>query len=207
MSSPITLRPATPADSAAVAALLVQLYAAEIPGALSGPLEAQRALLRYTLEAEGHAGLRGRYVVEDAAGGIVGSAGVRLPSEPSVQRAPAGTIRMAYTLLGYANATRMVGTLARSMVAHAPPLPAGHAYVHGVVVDEAQRGRGLGLAIMRQLEERLREAGVAGIQLQVVIANAGAQRLYERLGYRVAGRSPRWLDRLTFPTNTMVKPL
>lgn len=207
MSSSITLRPATSADSAAVAALLVQLYAAEIPGALTGPLPAQRALLRYTLEAENHAGLRGRYVVEDASGALVGSAGVRLPSTPSVQRAPAGTIRMAYTLLGYANATRMVGTLARSMVAHAPPLPAGHAYVHGVVVDAQQRGRGLGLAIMERLEENLRQAGVAGVQLQVIIDNASARRLYERLGYRVVGRSPRWLDRLTFPTNTMLKAL
>jgi ribosomal protein S18 acetylase RimI-like enzyme len=109
---------------------------------------------------------------------------------------------MAYTLLGYANATRMVGTLARSMVAHAPPLPAGHAYVHGVVVDQEQRGRGLGQAIMQGLEGQLREAGLAG-----VIDNTSARRLYERLGYRVVGRSPRWLDRLTFPTNTMLKAL
>jgi ribosomal protein S18 acetylase RimI-like enzyme len=207
MLSPITLRPATPEDSAAVAALLVQLYAAEIPGALSGPLPAQRALLRYTLQAENYAGLRGRYVAEDSSGSIVGAAGVRLPSEPSVQRAPAGTIRMAYTLLGYANATRMVGTLARSLVAHAPPLPAGHAYVHGVVVDQEQRGRGLGLAIMQRLEDQLRDTGLAGVQLQVIIDNTSARRLYERLGYRVVGRSPRWLDRLTFPTNTMAKAL
>ncbi|HYF66055.1 MAG TPA: GNAT family N-acetyltransferase [Herpetosiphonaceae bacterium] len=207
MSSPITLRPATPADMGAVAALLVQLYAAEIPGALTGPPPAQRALLRYTLEAENHAGLRGRYVAEAGSGALVGSAGVRLPGAPPVQRAPAGTIRMAYTLLGYANATRMVGTLARSMLAHAPALPAGHAYVHGVVVDERQRGRGLGLAIMQRVEDELRQAGVAGVQLQVVIDNAGASRLYERLGYRVVGRSPRWLDRLTFPTNTMAKEL
>ena len=44
-----------------------------------------------------------------------------------------------------------------------------------------------------------------GVQLQVLIDNSAAQRLYERLGYGVVGRSPRWMDRLTFATNTMLK--
>lgn len=205
MPSTIELRAATPADTFVLADLLVQLYAAEIPGALVGSLAAKRALLRYTLHAENYAGLHGRFIAHDQHGAIVGMAAARLPTEPTVQRAPAGTIRMAYTLLGFRNASRMLGTLARSLVAPTPPLPTDHAYVHGVVVVAEQRGRGVGAQIMHKLEAHLSEVGMRGVQLQVLIDNSAAQRLYERLGYGVVGRSPRWMDRLTFATNTMLK--
>ncbi len=207
MQSPITLRAATPADCPEIADLLVQLYAAEIPGALTGPLATQRSLLSYTLQAERYGGLRGRYLALDPQGRVVGTAAVRLPATPPVNRAPAGTVRMAVTLLGFRHALRMIGTLARAMVLPSPPLPAQHAYVHGVVVDEAQRGHGWGEQIMLALEANLRDQEIAGIQLQVVVSNAGARRLYERLGYQLAGRSPRWLDPVTFATETLHKQL
>ncbi len=207
MPSPITLRVATPEDCPAIAELLVQLYAAELPGALSGPLATQRSLLKYTLHTDSYRGLRGRYLALDSQGTIVGAAAVRLPDTPPVNRAPAGTLRLAFALLGFRHALHLVGTLARTMVLPSPPLPPQHAYIHGVVVDAAQRGHGWGEQIMLELEARLREQGIVGIQLQVVVSNAGARRLYQRLGYQLSGRSPRWLDRVTFATETMHKRL
>jgi ribosomal protein S18 acetylase RimI-like enzyme len=207
MTSLISLRAATPADCSAVADLLVQLYAAELPGALSGPQATQRSLLKYTLEAEQYRGLHGRYLALDSDGTIIGTAATRLPGAPPVNRAPAGTLRLAFALLGFRHALHLVGTLARTMVLTSPPLPTHHAYVHGVVVAEGQRGQGWGEQIMLALEASLRDQGVRGIQLQVVLSNTGARRLYQRLGYQLSGRSPRWLDRLTFATETMSKLL
>jgi ribosomal protein S18 acetylase RimI-like enzyme len=201
------LRAATPADCPIIADLLVQLYAAELPGALVGPQATQRSLLKYTLQADRYAGLRGRYLALGPDSSIVGTAAVRLPATPPVNRAPAGTVRMAFALLGFRHALHLVGTLGRTMLASSPPLPAHHAYVHGVVVLEGQRGHGWGEQIMLALETDLRDQGMRGVQLQVVVSNAGARRLYQRLGYQLSGRSPRWLDRVTFATETMSKRL
>ncbi|MCC6260073.1 MAG: hypothetical protein IT311_04340, partial [Anaerolineales bacterium] len=45
----ITVRPANVEDIPALADLLVQLYAAELPGALTAPFAQQSRLLQFTL--------------------------------------------------------------------------------------------------------------------------------------------------------------
>lgn len=56
-------------------------------------------------------------------------------------------------------------------------------FIYDIVIDEAQRGRGLGSAAMRALEEEATRIGVKAISLHVFATNEGAIRLYERLGY------------------------
>ncbi|OUE20413.1 putative acetyltransferase [Clavibacter michiganensis] len=51
-------------------------------------------------------------------------------------------------------------------------------------VDEAQRGRGIGTAIMRAAEERV---GSGPLTVRVGLDNPRARALYERLGYRGTG--------------------
>jgi ribosomal protein S18 acetylase RimI-like enzyme len=51
-------------------------------------------------------------------------------------------------------------------------------------VAPAQRGRGLGLLVMRELINRARRAGVSRMSLSVEQENEAALRLYRRLGFR-----------------------
>jgi GNAT superfamily N-acetyltransferase len=51
-------------------------------------------------------------------------------------------------------------------------------------VDEAERGRGIGTAIMRAAEERV---GSGRLTVRVALDNPRARALYERLGYRGTG--------------------
>ena len=59
-------------------------------------------------------------------------------------------------------------------------------YIQSVAVLEKWRGRGLGTALIEAAERRiLREA--PNVFICVSSFNAGARRLYERLGYTVVG--------------------
>ena len=52
------------------------------------------------------------------------------------------------------------------------------------------RGRGLGTAAFRFLEEFCRDQRVNALELQVLPRNAGAQRLYRRCGFEALDRLP-----------------
>jgi ribosomal protein S18 acetylase RimI-like enzyme len=54
----------------------------------------------------------------------------------------------------------------------------------GISVIERYRGRGVGQALMVAAEHDARSRGARRIVLDVLAANAGARRFYERLGYR-----------------------
>lgn len=194
-------------DIDAVAALLVQLFTAELPGALRGPEASQRALLRYILAAEGGAALRGRHLVRDAAGTIFGTFALRLPDEPPTNFAPRGMVSRCVALFGPFTTTRMLGTLARTLFTPAPALPPDGAHLHGLVVDTHQRCRGLGAAIMREAEGLARSLGRRVIHLQIVADNHAARRFYARLGYEMVSRPQRRLGPLTFAVEPMAKVL
>ena len=55
-------------------------------------------------------------------------------------------------------------------------------------VRPAARGRGLGTELLRAAAEHVREAGAGTLALEVLESNAGARRLYERLGFRTVER-------------------
>ena len=56
-------------------------------------------------------------------------------------------------------------------------------WANHVAVDPQWQGVGLGAALMRELENRLRARGCARIDLTVARANAQVQGFYERLGF------------------------
>lgn len=57
----------------------------------------------------------------------------------------------------------------------------------GLSVTEVWRGRGVGTALMAAAEGWALDHGAARMVLDLAAANAGAQRLYERLGYETSG--------------------
>ncbi len=60
---------------------------------------------------------------------------------------------------------------------------ADYAFVYNVVIDEAERGRGLGRAAMLALEDDVRSAGLDRIELNVFGGNEVARGLYRSLGF------------------------
>lgn len=59
------------------------------------------------------------------------------------------------------------------------------ARIGGFGCTPAYRGRGVGRALMERAVERCLNAGAATLTLEVIVGNEPAQRLYERLGFRV----------------------
>lgn len=65
---------------------------------------------------------------------------------------------------------------------------ASRAWVYDVTVEEAERRRGYGRAIMRAFEDQARDHGYGAVGLNVFGDNEGARGLYESLGYREIAR-------------------
>jgi ribosomal-protein-alanine N-acetyltransferase len=60
-------------------------------------------------------------------------------------------------------------------------------HINNVALRPAYRNRGIGTALMRRVMEEARLLGASRATLEVRASNAGARRLYERLGFFVAG--------------------
>lgn len=65
------------------------------------------------------------------------------------------------------------------------PTGSPNAFVFGILVAEAHRGRGFGRAIMLAGEQECRRLGLPQLELNVFGANTAARGLYESLGYQV----------------------
>jgi ribosomal protein S18 acetylase RimI-like enzyme len=68
----------------------------------------------------------------------------------------------------------------------------GVARLYSVAVDPDRRGTGLGLLLLADCEATARARGLRLLRLEVREDNAGAVRLYRRLGYEPIGRYPRY---------------
>jgi ribosomal protein S18 acetylase RimI-like enzyme len=66
--------------------------------------------------------------------------------------------------------------------------------VQAVFVPTELRGRGIGTELTRAAERLAATSGHGRISISVGIANDGARRLYERLGYEDAGLEPQRVE-------------
>lgn len=71
-------------------------------------------------------------------------------------------------------------------------LAADEATLNAITVAPACRGRGYGLRLLAALETRLCAQGAAALYLEVRSRNAPALALYQKAGYTVTGRRPRF---------------
>jgi ribosomal protein S18 acetylase RimI-like enzyme len=203
----ISLRPAALDDAGAVADLLVQLYQAEAPGVLHGPALGQVRLFQHIVAYELSRGIGGRYVAASPGGQIMGSASLRTPARPVEDLLPPGTLGVAVSSIGIGNTLRLLLSALRTSFISDITLRADECYIYSVVVDANARGRGVGAAMMGQIEEQARRQGARTALLRVVVGNDTARRLYIRLGYQSVSRTPPILDQITFPTELMRKEL
>ncbi len=68
----------------------------------------------------------------------------------------------------------------------------GEADMMNLAVSEEALGRGIGVALVEALIERLRQNGVYRLTLEVRVSNAPAIGLYEKLGFQQIGRRPNY---------------
>ena len=80
-------------------------------------------------------------------------------------------------------------------------------FVGLVLIDPAERGRGLGAAVMADLEDWLRRQGALASYLAVLERNPDAQRFWTRQGYQVLDRRVRVTGTRQDPVFRMRKPL
>jgi ribosomal protein S18 acetylase RimI-like enzyme len=86
----------------------------------------------------------------------------------------------------------------------------GEAYVQYIGVDPGAQGNGVGTRLLGRGEVIARERGLTRCTLYVAAGNAGARRLYERLGFREEGSVRSMTTRWLFGVGEwvhMVKPL
>jgi GNAT superfamily N-acetyltransferase len=204
------LIPAMWSDLDVLADMMVQLYNAELPVSMSGPIEGQRALMRYFIEQSGPEGMRGRYVAVDDGGTIVGSAALRMHGDPDIGVLPSGSLGAAVRYLGLLNAVQLFTTMLRAAFAPETRLEPQSAYIHSVVIDAALRGQGFGRLLMAAIEQVARERNARTCVLRVISGNTAARQLYLQIGYQPIPRAQPWMewtDWLTFPSELMIKRL
>jgi ribosomal protein S18 acetylase RimI-like enzyme len=127
-------------------------------------------------------------VLDKATGEVVEAFGRLLPqlsrSAPPLGQAELDAILgcPANTVLVARSAGAITGTLTLVMF----PLPTGlRAWIEDVVVDEAARGQGTGVALTQEALRIAREAGARTVDLTSRPTRVAAGRLYERLGFSI----------------------
>lgn len=63
-------------------------------------------------------------------------------------------------------------------------------HINNVAILPTLRGQGMGTGLMQRVFEEARRLGARRATLEVRASNTGARRLYERLGFHVAGVRP-----------------
>jgi ribosomal protein S18 acetylase RimI-like enzyme len=179
----LLLRPATPADAADIAELILLSAEHFLPAVFGPGIERGLAALaarRGTLFSSAHARiaeLDGR-----AAGMLLGySGGEKAKEDLATGLGLFGAlgVEVLRRLPRLLRVQRMVGFLRRE-----------EWYVSNVAVRPEARGQHVGHALMRDAEERARGGAASAIVLDVETDNPGAIRLYQGLGYAMASRAP-----------------
>lgn len=77
-------------------------------------------------------------------------------------------------------------------------------YISSLSVVPAERGRGVGAALLEGAVRRVRSSGGGRIVLSVIAPNPAAVRLYERAGFRTVSTHRAWVPYQTLSVLTMV---
>ncbi len=107
------------------------------------------------------------------------------PDEPARNEAaiaiPAKLAMQPDLLLVAVDASGIVGSINAGYDGH-------RGWLYNVAVLQSERRRGIGTALVRDVEKRLRALGCLKINLQVRTANEAGVGFYKRLGYEIEER-------------------
>lgn len=177
----IRVRPAREADLEAAAAIMVEGFRRKFAAALAARVDRAERIVARTLALDVPRGLPGLYVAE-VARRVVGTIALRRESDPIPSDWDAASILFAELgLWGGLRAMFYFSLLEQ-------PCGRGEVYVSDVVVAPDMRSRGVGEALLQQAEKVARCWEKEALVLDVAADNAGAIRLYERMGYTVQRR-------------------
>ena len=127
-------------------------------------------------------------IVREATGELVDAFGRLLP-QLSATAEPldrAAVERMVSCATNTVLVARVEGAIVGTLTLVMSPVPSGlRGRVEDVVVDSAARGRGIAALLIEQALGIAREAGARTVDLTSRPDRAAANRLYERLGFRV----------------------
>ncbi|MFD4871031.1 GNAT family N-acetyltransferase [Streptomyces sp. NPDC058412] len=163
-----------------VAELYWEAFGGKLGTAL-GPAEAGRRFIARHLHRD-----RAVTALSDGDGRVVGVAGYQLAGRGLVG-GDAAAVRAAYGPVRGLWRVFLLALLERT--------PArGELVMDGIAVDRAERSRGIGGLLLREVEAIAVEQGCRRIRLDVVAENPRARALYERHGFRAVRvqRTP-WL--------------
>lgn len=138
----------------------------------------------------------------DAEGALLGMAGFKTP-KGSFAGGEIGDILAIYGVLGAAWRLPLLWML-QSDTDNLRFL------VDGICVAQAQRGKGIGTALLAAIEQEGRQRGYAAVRLDVIDDNFRAKQLYLRCGYAIEKTEDIGLLRYVFgfqTSSTMVKRL
>ena len=127
-------------------------------------------------------------IVREATGELVDAFGRLLPQLSSTAEPldRAAVERMVSCATNTVLVARVEGTVVGTLTLVMSPVPSGlRGRVEDVVVDSAARGRGIAALLIEQALGIAREAGARTVDLTSRPDRAAANRLYERLGFRV----------------------
>ena len=94
---------------------------------------------------------------------------------------PQGTSTAGHAFLAILDDGRPVGSLWLGPQDRRPET----GFIYDIIVDEAERNRGVGRAALAAAEDWARGAGYRALALNVLGSNPDAQRLYASVGYQV----------------------
>jgi ribosomal protein S18 acetylase RimI-like enzyme len=77
-------------------------------------------------------------------------------------------------------------------------------YISSLSVIPAERGRGVGTALLEDAARKVRSSGGGTIALNVIAPNPAAVRLYERTGFHTASTHRAWVPFQALTVRTMV---
>jgi len=177
---PLSFRRASAHDTDRIAEIVAQDPAPDKIGLAGGNTETARRLGLAWIRSARNPATWERSVVAVADERTVG---VIVSGVDTAFRLTAPLVLEGLRVLGPVSAVRLLPRFLALRRA-TPRVPAGSYYIVQITVDAAQRGRGIGGALLDEAEAEARAGGYSVVSLITTTVNP-ARRLYERHGFRV----------------------